>query len=164
MQTRPWLYAWASIASLAAAAEPVFAQGAADAAGSVKRLQGGVTVQRGVQSLPLRPGTAVRVGDRFITAADGTVGLTLADDTRLTVGPSSTFVISEFSFDATTHEGGLLATLLKGTLHVATGSLAKQTPLSVNVQTPHTRLGVHGTEFIVDAREASRAEAAEGTR
>lgn len=156
MPARSWSCA---LASLAGAAAPVFAQGSAETIGSIKRLQGVVTLQRGAQSVPLRPGTAVQVGDRLITATDGAVGLTLSDDTRLTAGPSSTLVISEFSFDTSTHEGGLLASLLRGTLHVVTGSLAKQAPLSVNVQTPHARLGVRGTEFIVDAR----GNAAEGT-
>jgi hypothetical protein len=151
MQTRWWLWALASLAGLAGASAPAFAE-SADSVGKVKRLQGGVTLQRGAQTVPLRPGTAVQVGDRLITAADGAIGLTLADDTRLTAGPSSLLVISEFRFDATTHEGSLLASLLKGTLHVVTGSLAKQTPPSVNVQTPHARLVVRGTEFIVDAR------------
>jgi hypothetical protein len=159
MPSRSWSCALASLAVLAWATAPVLAQGSADSIGSIKRLQGGVTLQRGALSVPLRPGTAVQVGDRLVTAADGTVGLTLGDDTRLTAGPSSTLVISAFSFDTTTHEGGLLATLLEGTLHVVTGALAKQTPLSVNVQTPHALLGARGTEFIVDAR----GDAAGGT-
>jgi len=125
---------------------------AADAAGIVKRLQGAVTLQRGGQSLPVAPGTAVQVGDRLVTGADGTVGITLADDTLLTAGPGSTLLINDFRFDSTTNEGGLLASLLKGTLHVVTGLIARQTPQNVNVQTRNALMGVRGTEFIVDAR------------
>lgn len=125
---------------------------AADTAGIVKRLQGGVTLQRGAQTVPLAPGTAVQVGDRLVTGADGAVGLTMADDTLLTAGPGSTLVISEFSFNSTTNEGNLLATLLKGTLNVVTGLIAKQTPQNVNVKTRNAVMGVRGTEFIVDAR------------
>ena len=155
MQTTSWLCA---LLSLACTPAPALAQ-AVDV-GSVKRLQGDVTLQRGAQQLPVRPGAAMQVGDRFVTGADGAIGLTLADDTRLTAGPSSTLVVSKFRFDSTTHEGELLALLLKGTLHVVTGSIAKETPLSVQVQTPHARLGVHGTEFIVDARGPADVNAA----
>lgn len=125
---------------------------AADAAGIVKRLQGTVALQRGEQRLPVAAGTAVQVGDRLVTGADGTVGLTMADDTLLTAGPGSTLVISEFRFNSTTNEGSLLATLLKGTLHVVTGLIARQTPQNVNVQTRNAVMGVRGTEFIVEAR------------
>ena len=125
---------------------------AADTAGIVKRIQGTVTLQRAGQPLPVAPGTAVQVGDRLVTGPDGGVGLTMADDTLLTAGPGSTLVISEFRFNSTTNEGGLLATLLKGTLNVVTGLIAKQTPQTVKVQTRNAVMGVRGTEFIVDAR------------
>jgi hypothetical protein len=122
------------------------------AAGIVKRLQGTVTLQRGEAALPVAAGTPVQVGDRLTTGGDGAVGITLADDTLLTAGPGSTLVISEFRFDSTTNEGNLLARLLKGTLHVVTGLIAKQAPQNVNVQTRNAVMGVRGTEFIVDVR------------
>lgn len=133
----------------------LFATGAAAAAeqaGIVKRTQGAVSLQRGGQALPVVPGTAVQVGDRIVTGPDGAIGLTMADDTLLTAGPGSTLVISEFRFNSTTNEGNLLATLLKGTLSVVTGLIAKQTPQAVNVQTRNAVMGVRGTDFIVDAR------------
>lgn len=128
---------------------------AADSAGIVKRVQGTVMLQRAGQSAPatpVTPGTAVQVGDRLVTGADGAVGLTMADDTLLTAGPGSTLVISEFRFDSTTHEGSFLATLLQGTLSMVTGLIARQAPQNVNVQTRNAVMGVRGTEFIVDAR------------
>ena len=146
-----WLAVAAATAGFAAQAP------AADAAaGIVKRLRGEVTLQRAELALAPVPGTAVRVGDRFITGADGSVGITMADDTLLTAGPGSTLVISEFRFDSTTNEGGLLASLWKGTLHIVTGLIAKQTPQNVNVQTRNALMGVRGTEFIVDASGDTR--------
>ena len=124
----------------------------ADAAGIVKKLRGSVTLQRGEQSVALAPGTPVQVGDRFVTGGDGSVGITMADDTLLTAGPGSTLVISDFRFDSTTNEGGLLAQLWKGTLHIVTGLIAKQQPQNVNVQTRNALMGVRGTEFIVDTK------------
>lgn len=126
------------------------AAAAADA-GVVKRVQGTVWLQRGAQALPVAPGTAVQVGDRLVTGADGHVGLTLADDTRLTAGPGSTLVISDFRFDSTTNEGNVLVQLLKGTLHYVSGLIAKTQPQNVNVQTRNAMMGVRGTEFVVEA-------------
>lgn len=127
-------------------------QAAADAAGVVKRLQGGVTLQRGAQTLPVAPGTRVEVGDRLTTGTDGSVGVTLADDTLLSAGPGSTLVVSQFRFDSTTNEGNVLIQLVKGTLAMVSGLIAKQTPQNVNVQTRNALMGVRGTEFIVDTR------------
>lgn len=131
-------------------ASPALAEAPA-AAGKVKRSEGGVTIERGGLAQPAQVGMRVFVGDRIRTAADGLVGVTLSDDTLLTAGPQSTLLINEFQFNGTTHEGNLLATLVKGTLSVVTGLIAKQAPQNVRFKTPNVVLGVRGTEFIVEA-------------
>lgn len=122
------------------------------AAGKVKRAEGSVAIDRArhVQLLPV--GSTVYVGDRIRTGADGSVGITLFDDTLLTAGPRSTLLISQFQFNPATQEGNLLATLVKGTLSVVTGLIGKQAPQNVRFQTPTVVLGIRGTEFIVEAR------------
>jgi hypothetical protein len=121
-------------------------------AGKVKRAEGSVTIDRAghVQSLPV--GSTVYVGDRIRTGADGSVGITLFDDTLLTAGPRSTLLINQFQFNPATNEGNLLTTLVKGTLSVVTGLIGKQAPQNVRFQTPTVVLGIRGTEFIVEAR------------
>ena len=121
-------------------------------AGKVKRAEGSVTIDRAghVQSLPV--GSTVYVGDRIRTGADGSVGITLSDDTLLTAGPRSALLINEFQFNPTTRDGNLLTTLLTGTLSVVTGLIARQAPEKMRVRTPTVVLGVRGTEFIVEAR------------
>lgn len=130
---------------------------AAEPAGIVKRVAGSVTLQRGGETLAVAPGLAVEVGDRLVTGADGAVGVTLADDSRLTAGPASTLVISAFRFEPTTQDGSWLATLARGTLHVVTGLVARSQPQNVQVRTPTAVMGVRGTEFIVDARDTGGA-------
>lgn len=124
-------------------------------AGMVKTLRGSVNVDRAGQSLPAILGMAVFAGDRLRTGPDSSVGITLRDDTRLAAGPDSTLLINDFRFNTTTQEGSLLASLLKGTLGVITGLIAKQAPHNVNFQTPTMSLGVRGTEFIVEVERAT---------
>lgn len=100
----------------------------------------------------LPPGTPVFAGDRIRTGADGSVGITLHDDTRLTAGPDSTLLITEFRFNPNTNEGSLLASLLKGTFSVITGLIAKHSPDNVKFKTPTMTLGIRGTEFLVDVK------------
>ena len=147
----------AGIAGLTRVLSIAFAAGfglAAHAAdiGQIKAAKGQVSIVRGGQTLPGETGAKLQAADVLKTGADGSVGVTLADDTLLTAGPASTLVITDFRFDSTTNEGGLLASLWKGTLHVVTGLIAKQAPQNVNVQTRNAVMGVRGTEFIVDAR------------
>ena len=92
------------------------------------------------------------VGDRVRTGADGSVGITLQDETRLTAGPDSTLLITDFRFNPSTKEGSLFASLLKGTFSVITGLIAKHSPGNVNFKTPTMTLGIRGTEFVVDVK------------
>jgi hypothetical protein len=119
-------------------------------AGMVKTAQGSISIDRAGEVRPAAPGTRVFVGERVKTGPDGYVGITLRDDTRLTAGPNSTLLITDFHFNPSTHEGNLLANLLKGTFSVVTGLIAKLSPASVSFKTPTMTLGVRGTEFVVE--------------
>jgi hypothetical protein len=150
MRTRSRLLFLALASGLWAAHVP--AAEPADPAGMVKTLQGSVTVERAGQRIPASPGTPVLVGDRVRTGHDGSVGITLHDDTRLTAGPDSTLLITAFRYNPNTNEGSLLASLLMGTFSVITGLIAKRSPENVNFRTPTMTLGIRGTEFVVDVK------------
>ncbi len=146
-----------------AAAQPVTATPAAAAqaaavvvrAGLVKSSQGDVTRQRGERIEPATAGMAVAVGDTLRTGTAAYAGITLSDDTLLTLGPNSELLISAYKFDETTQDGSLLASLWRGTLSVVTGLIAKKSPQNVKVQTRTVVMAVRGTEFIVDAKQVA---------
>ncbi len=123
---------------------------AGEAAGMVKNSQGKVTIERAGKAAPAAVGSTVEVGDKVRTGTDGSVGITLRDETLLSAGPNSSLTIDKFAFDSTTHGGAMAASLRRGTLAVATGKLAKQAPESVEFHTPTTVLGVRGTEFAIE--------------
>ena len=134
-------------------ATPLVAQGEEVPAGMVKRAKGSAHVERDGRKLAAQPGDKLFSKDRIVTAADGSVGITLRDDTMLSVGPNSTMSLDKFAFDSTTHQGTLQATLKRGTLGVISGKLSKQSPNAVQFNTPSAILGVRGTEFVIDAGE-----------
>jgi len=88
-----------------------------------------------------------------VTGADGSVGITLRDETLLAVGPNSNVWLEKYAFDPTSHEGTLNATVKKGTLGVISGKLSKQSPGAVQFRTPTSILGVRGTEFVIDVKD-----------
>jgi hypothetical protein len=132
----------------------VFAASGAENAGHIKVAKGTVQIERSGQRLAASVGDAVQPGDVLITGADGSVGITLVDNSLLSAGPNSVLSIDRFTFDSTTHQGGLEASLRKGTLAVVSGKLAKQSPDAMKVKTPAAVLGVRGTEFLVRTSDA----------
>lgn len=121
-------------------------------AGVVKRSEGDVSLERNGQRQPAAAGMAVMTGDTLRTGPGAAVGITLRDDTLMTLGPDGELVINSFAFDATTHDGNLLTSLWRGTLHMITGLIAKKAPEQVNVRTRTVVLGARGTEFIVETQ------------
>ena len=124
---------------------------AAEDAGTIKTSRGEAQILRDGASLPASVGASLQVSDSIVTGADGAVGITLRDNTRLTAGPNTTLDLNSFRFDKTTHEGEVNASVKRGSLSVISGKIARASPDGVQFQTPTVTLGVRGTEFIIDA-------------
>lgn len=125
--------------------------GAAADIGQIKVSKGQVTVERAGQELPGQVGLRLEAMDTVRTGADGSVGITMRDNSLLSAGPNSIVALERFDFDSTTHQGRFDTRLDKGTLAVRSGRIAKQSPQAMTVRTPTAQLGVRGTDFVVSA-------------
>jgi hypothetical protein len=121
--------------------------------GQIKVATGQVLVDRKGQSLPGRVGMSLETDDVVRTGVDGSVGITMRDNSLLSAGPNSILSLERFEFDPTTNEGRLDAQLRRGTLAVVSGRIAKKEPQAMTVRTPSATLGVRGTEFVVSVDE-----------
>ena len=128
---------------------------AADPIGQIKTAQGTVSIERDGARRPATAGDRVQQSDGVVTGADGTVGITFQDNSRMSLGPESTLALDRFRFDSTTHDGEFESSLKRGTLAVKSGYIVEQGPQAMRVRTPAAILGVRGTEFVVRA-EAER--------
>ena len=135
--------------SLAVVLFSVSAAALAADAGEIKVVRGAAHIERGAERLPAKVGMPVQEADRVVTGADGTVGITFADNSLLSIGPGSNFAIDRYVFDSTTHAGKFDSTLSKGTLAVVSGKMVKQSPEAMHVRTPSAIMGVRGTDFVV---------------
>jgi hypothetical protein len=117
--------------------------------GQVKTAAGAVMIDRAGTTIAAKPGLRVETADVVRTGADGSVGITMADNALISLGPNSVLALDTFAFDATTYQGKFDATLSKGSLAVVSGKIAKQSPDAMKVRTPASVLGVRGTEFVV---------------
>ena len=120
--------------------------------GTFKSVQGEVTVVNGEARRAAIVGTGLHEHERVLTGADGMTSLVLKDGTVLSIGNNSTFDLSKFQFDSTTNEGNVFVSLLRGSMRMVTGLIAKLQPEQVKVQTPTTVIGVRGTDFIVEVK------------
>jgi hypothetical protein len=119
--------------------------------GQIKVAKGQVTVERKGEALAGRVGMRLEAADVLKTGADGSVGITMADNSLLSAGPNSILSLDRFDFDPTSNEGRFDAQLQKGSLAVVSGRMAKQSPDAMTVRTPSVILGVRGTEFVLSA-------------
>jgi hypothetical protein len=117
--------------------------------GQIKVATGQVSVDRKGQSLPGKVGMPLETDDVVRTGVDGSVGITMRDNSLLSAGPNSILSLERFEFDPITNEGRFDAQLQRGTLAVVSGRIAKKTPQAMTVRTPSAVLGVRGTEFVV---------------
>ena len=121
--------------------------------GQIKVSKGRVEIERQGAILPAPVGARLDLSDIVRTGPDGSVGITMSDDSLLSAGPNSVLSLERYAFDPTTHQGRFDAALNKGTLAVISGRIAKQSPDAMTVRTPTAILGVRGTSFVVQANE-----------
>jgi hypothetical protein len=138
------------VIALVAAMMPPAAR-ADEAIGQIKTETGAVTLERQGKSEPAQIGDHVFQSDIVVTAAGGSVGITFADNSMMSLGPNSRLALDQFRFNTTTHDGVFDSTLQKGTLAVKSGQIVRQTPEAMHIRTPAALLGVRGTEFVVSA-------------
>jgi hypothetical protein len=121
--------------------------------GVVKTLSGSATLTRADVTGTLRAGASMREGDRIETGADGSVGVTFRDNTRIALGPRSRVVLARFVFKPADKQYGFGLSLARGTLEYMSGLIAKLAPEAVSIETPTSTIGVRGTKFFARVAE-----------
>ncbi|MEG2173481.1 MAG: FecR family protein [Desulfovibrionaceae bacterium] len=120
---------------------------ASEQIGNVKTLSGTAYVQRGDTQLRPALGDTLQVQDRVRTGADGSIGISFVDGTRLSLGPSSDVALRDYVFAPQENTFAFSLELLKGTAAYISGRLGKLSPDSVKIATPHVTIGIRGTSF-----------------
>jgi hypothetical protein len=133
-------------------AVPAFAQ-QPPAAGQIKIASGSVVIVRGTNTIPAQVGQPVYEADTLRTGDDGKVGITLKDDTRLSLGPNSEVRLDRFAFAPAEGRLGFVLKVVKGVAAYVSGQIAKIAPDAVRLETPSAIVGVRGTTVILHAQQ-----------
>jgi hypothetical protein len=136
------------VALIVASAAPAAAQ-EPPVAGRIKTVSGAAFIVRDQAVIAAQPGQIVFEADSLRTGADGTVGVTLKDDTRLALGPDSEVRLERFAYAPGTANLGLVLRFVRGVTAYVSGRLAKLAPDAVRLETPAAIVGVRGTTLAI---------------
>ena len=132
-------------------ASPAFAQ--QPAAGRIKVASGSVFVVRAGTPQPAQAGQLVYESDTLRTGADGRIGVTLNDDTRVSLGPSSEVRLDRFSYAPAESQLALVLRVVRGVAAYVSGRIAKLAPDAIRLETPAAIVGVRGTTVAMRVTE-----------
>jgi hypothetical protein len=118
-------------------------------AGRVKTVSGEVFVVRKGTATPAQAGDVLQQGDGIRTGKDGRAGITLKDETRLSLGPNSDVRIDQFVYAPGQGRLGFALRIARGVIAYVSGRIAKLSPDAVRLETPSAILGVRGTRFVI---------------
>ncbi len=109
-------------------------------------------IQRSNQVLTGNKGIGVEMNDAIKTA-QGKVGITFEDQTKVQINENSKLVIDDFVYDPKSKSGKLGAKIALGTVRYASGQIAKNSPQNVALNTPSATVSVRGTDFAATVDE-----------
>ena len=140
---------WVGIVTLVfAAAIPALAQ-QPPAAGRIKIASGSAFIVRERTLIPAEAGQIVFEADGFRTGADGRIGITLKDDTRVSLGPNSEVRLERFVYAPAQGGMALVLQFMHGVTAYVSGRIAKLAPDSIRLETPVAIVGVRGTSLAI---------------
>jgi len=130
---------------------PAFAlEASPDPAGVVKNTFGKVIIVREGKRIEATPRTLLFEGDLIQTGYNGRAGVVLQDDTIISLGRKSTFVLTKYRYQPNEKDYSLIFRLLRGTALYISGQIAKLAPGSVRIETPNAIIGVRGSQILIE--------------
>jgi hypothetical protein len=130
---------------LLTASAPAFSQTVP--AGRVKAVSGAAFIVRAKVPTLARVGDVVFESDALTTGADGKIGITLKDETRISLGPGSEVRLDRFLYAPADGQFAFVLNVVRGIAAYVSGRIAKLSPDAVRLVTPSAIVGVRGTRL-----------------
>ncbi len=118
-----------------------------DNLGHVSRVQGSAFARQGGELRPLALNSSVKREDTLLTTVGSRLELTMLDETRLTLGAETEFVLERYDLGRQQGAGAVLLKLTKGAFRLVTGELSALRGGPFEVSTPLGVIGIRGTDF-----------------
>jgi hypothetical protein len=138
----------ASLLVLLALASPCDAQESSPV-GRIKVASGSALIVRVGSQLPAKVGDALFEADALRTGADGRLGVTLKDETRISIAPNSEVRIDKFLYAPSQGHLAFTLRIVRGITAYVSGRIARLAPDAVRLETPAAIVGVRGTRLVI---------------
>ena len=117
--------------------------------GRIKSVSGSVSVVRQAGNAPAQAGQPLYQSDSIRTGADGQIGISLKDETRLALGPNTEIRLDQFLYSPGQGQLRFVLRVARGLVAYVSGKIAKLAPDAVRLETPSAILGVRGTRMVI---------------
>lgn len=139
----------AVIVAVTVASSSTFAQSTGSSMGYVKTVAGVSLIVRSGDRESAAAGQPLFEKDVLETGGDGALGVTLKDNTLLSLGPNSSLALESYLLQPDRDSYSLITRITRGTVQYMSGLIAKLSPDSVQIKTLSATLGVRGTRLLV---------------
>ena len=127
------------------------------AIGKVTEDRGSAEVLRSKNPIAARLELGIESMDT-VSTANGVIGITFKDDTKVRVTEHSKLVIDDFVYDPKSKGAGKLALKVAlGTVRYASGNIAHENNKNVSINTPTATVAVRGTAFTMTVDEIGQS-------
>jgi hypothetical protein len=117
--------------------------------GRVKTSSGAAVIVRQQTERPATVGAILQELDTLRTGADGRLGVTLTDDTRVALGPMTEVRLSRYAYSPGEGRLAVVLGILRGVAAYVSGQIARLSPEAVRIETPDAVIGVRGTQLAI---------------
>ena len=125
--------------------------------GKITEEKGSSEIVRNKSKIGARLNTGIESLDNVQTA-NGVVGITFEDDTKVRVTEHSKLIIDDFVYDPKSKGAGKLALKVAlGTVRYASGKVAHENNKNVDIRTPTATIAVRGTAFTMTVDEVGQS-------
>ena len=118
-------------------------------AGRIKIVTGTAFVVHERRLIPATVGAMVFETDSLTTGPDGRIGVTLRDETRLSLGPRSEVRLDRFQYSPADGQLAFVLKIVRGLTTYVSGRITKLSPDAVRLETPTAIIGVRGTRLAI---------------
>lgn len=122
---------------------------ALESSGFIKKINGEVSIQREGKELKVQLGDMVYEKDIISTSQNSSVGIIFKDNTLVSLGANTEFIIEQYIFEPANQKESFIARLTKGTMTCLTGLMSKINPDAMKIKAKTASIGIRGTHFAI---------------
>lgn len=121
--------------------------------GFIKNIEGKIEIQRNNQLLLANISEKIYQKDVIITSSNSSAGIIFNDNTLISLGSNTKFVINEYLFEPSKKQQSFLSELIEGTLVCLTGLMSKLNPEAMKIKAKTATIGIRGTHFAIEVKK-----------